>query len=198
MGRRTCLGFVSLLRGARSRQMGPSISTTMHAPLPRGDYPRVASKIATKEKNGPKYVRRVQSSSRSGGEVGSADWVGAMVGHSRRGGDQSAAAGVGEGLGEAQTSSWCLGNNQESKIAAKPGPPRAPVGVRTGGLRDSGSKRKRGPGVPRLGRGSGLLAAAEGNVCVRSLDVPWGLGMFSLEFEKHLAPHFFNRQQTRR
>lgn len=88
--------------GGAGRQMGPSISTTMHASLPHGDYPRVASKIATKEKNGPKYVRRVQSASRSGGEVGSADWVGAMVGRSRRGEGLSAAAEAREGSGEAQ------------------------------------------------------------------------------------------------
>lgn len=79
--------------------MGPSISLTIHAPLPRRDYPRVASKIATKEKNGPKYVRRVQPASQSGGEVGSADWVGAVVGLSRLGADLSAAAGVGERVG---------------------------------------------------------------------------------------------------
>lgn len=68
--------------------MGPSISTTMLGPppLPRGDYPRVASKIATKEKNGPKYVRRVQSASRSGGGSCAADWVGAAVGREGRSG----------------------------------------------------------------------------------------------------------------
>lgn len=33
---------------------------------------------------------------------------------------------------------------------------------------------------------------------VRSLGVSAGLGTVSLEFEKQLAPHFFNRQQMRR
>lgn len=49
-----------------------------------------------------------------------------------------------------------------------------------------------------MGGGSGLLPATEGDVCVRSLCAPVGLEKVSLEFEKLLAPYFFDRQQTRR
>lgn len=49
-----------------------------------------------------------------------------------------------------------------------------------------------------MGGGSGLLPATEGDVCVRRLCAPVGLEKVSLEFEKLLAPYFFDRQQTRR
>ena len=44
--------------------------------------------------------------------------------------------------------------------------------------------------------GLGLLAAAEGDVLRR--HAPKGLRKVSLEFEKQLALHFFNRLQTQR
>ena len=47
-----------------------------------------------------------------------------------------------------------------------------------------------------MGGGSGLLAAAEGDV--RSRLAPKGLRKVSLEFEKQLALHFFSRLQTQR
>lgn len=62
-----------------------------------------------------------------------ADWVGAAVG--RGGGDPSAAAGAGEGLGEALELLLVLGNNRESKIAAKQESPRTPPGPGADGPR---------------------------------------------------------------
>lgn len=80
------------------------------------------------------------------------------------------------------------------KIAAKPGPPESPspwvLGRVVRGAQDPGES-----GTPG---GSGLLAAAEGDIRVRSLGAPRGLGTFALEFEKQLAAHFLNHQQTLR
>ena len=67
------------------------------------------------------------------GEDVRADWVGAAVG--RGGGDPSAAAGAGEGLAEALELLLVLGNNRESKIAAKQESPRTPPGPGADGPR---------------------------------------------------------------
>lgn len=67
MRRRTCLGFVSLLRKLRSRQMGPSINDNARPLLPREGITRGSrAKQQQRRKNGPKYVR-VQSA-RAGAE----------------------------------------------------------------------------------------------------------------------------------
>lgn len=81
------------------------------------------------------------------GEVVCADWVGAAVGSSRRGGDLSGAAGAGEGSGRRRDSAWCLGNYQKSKIAAKPRRPRVSAWWATGPR----TQAKMGPWGSKLG-----------------------------------------------